>query len=229
MHAAGMVTEEFASIGLLLTQNDVRNEPALIESYRKLIAEWRDDSRAATGIDLSLASVRSTRRGFLALCGDPGKARLIGCIEDRIGDDAAIVLDCVRECRGHECELNRDRLTGILRKLTFWLDATTAMTGVRPVLGNHSRIRREALRQIDRRSAHTRAHDRARIARLANRARSAVLSGFGTYDEQLLEELCHMDLEDTMWLERIAQCERNSTEHSSRLSVRIGAVLSFGS
>jgi hypothetical protein len=103
------------------------------------------------------------------------------------------------------------------------------MTGVRPVQRNQSRIRRQALRQIDRRSAHARAQDRARIARLANRARTAVLSGFGTHDEQLLEELCRLNLDDTTWLERIAEREGIASEHSPRLSRRISAVLAFGS
>jgi len=203
--SAGIVIDRFPSLLSDFTQVEVTpSGPRLVEGVRESLARWLDGSEPPQFRGAPLASSVSARRdGFLAACRAGGRMMLIGSLGGRIGDDPAIIRECVELAGGDGPAAVACEFQSSLRSLRSHIDAATALSGIRSSTPCVAHRRADALRRIAAAVHQARPHDRPRVAALSERAGVIVRSRYGAHAERELAELGALGLGDERWLEAV--------------------------
>ena len=202
MNEAGIVTAEFPSlVGDALTRTE-RSRPAIVESIREAIISWMSDEPSPPSAIPLFSVVAAPIDGFLAVHGNGNETRLIACVNGTITDDPDVVLDCVRSCAGPAESANEEECVTALSGLRSYLDADSALAGVRGGC-RRTTVRNAVLRRISLTVQRARPHERATITSLATQARVALLQNLGIEAERQLGELCQTEMDGRAWLRRV--------------------------
>ena len=177
------------------TANIVRHEPSVTESIRAILHRWLRSENAPAATTLA-AAFATGFDGFVAACCVDGEQRLIASKEGRISDDADLIDICLAACSGVECPVLQSELESEMDRIESWLDSTRAVGRVRPA--------RPAIRRIDAAVRHAPPHDRARINKLAKRARVIASGNLGVFLENELNRLAAVDDSDSNFLVRLS-------------------------
>ncbi|MEO6592413.1 MAG: helicase-related protein [Gemmatimonadaceae bacterium] len=228
MAASGIVVDQFQSLTCLADDlgPDEINSPRIAEETRAILEGWL---KAAEFTCLTNSPVSATLcgefNGFLALC-------LIGARHQLVaGDDNGISLEPMRilrlmrlrDFRESANDLGRVSSAGELITRHFeGLALTDARHGAQSTT---SPSHRSALHRIGTITSRSRPHERARIASLAARARSSLLSRMGAHAERRLEILASASMTDENWMHRVAELGHSGAIQPQTVDVKAILVL----
>lgn len=199
---AGIVTAEFPALMDDAFSRTERSQPAIMESVRETILLWISDETPVDSARPLLSVVAAPTDGFIAAYRNGDEVRLIASVNGTITDDPDVVLECVRSCAGPAVSANENDCVAALSALSSYLEADSALTGVR---GGYRRttVRTAVLRRISLTVQRARRHERATITSLATQAHVAVRQNLGIEAERQLGALCQTEMDDRAWLRRV--------------------------
>jgi hypothetical protein len=165
--------------------------------------------------------------GFVSACSCSGRVRLIASRNGAISEDPDFVLDCLKSCDRTSADIDDDLVQRELRALDRHLELNDALLGVPSVQRGRTTIGESILRRIAQISQRARPHERAEIASLACRARTAFTRNLGSAVEMQLGKTLQRQLPDREWLRDIVRVtsthirEARSTSSQSALIAMI--------
>jgi hypothetical protein len=201
--------------------------PAKTERLRSILQSWVT-CEDVDGDELIVATVRSTRSGFVAEVLMDGRAQLLVGLEHEVSTDLDDKIAACLSASSDEIPTDASDSERALRALQSWCtrERASAAAGI----GESSMVRRRQITsRIDLAIQSAPPHLRSSRSVVAARARRVATTQQCAAVEYELDSLLHSDLPADEWLDAVAALESNSSElrdtNHSAGSVRIQALL----
>jgi hypothetical protein len=206
-HAVGIVgtiLPGFALAGPSTEPHVVDDSPSrAAERIVGIVARWRDPTLAVSA-EPTVAAVRSSVTGFVAVLTDASRPRLIADLGPGPSDDPGTVLAALRAAGGTDAEVDEGALAQARRAIARWQSDNRIRRDLSVDGALHARARRSV---VDRIAAITRRaprHLRPAITALAASARRTVTTRYGAGAERVLGELAAATMPDEAWLRAVS-------------------------
>ena len=200
--------------------------PAKTERLRGILERWRRPRCASELVDVSVASVRAQRRGFVAALSVEDKPLLLASVAGYVSEDLDSQIAACLICEGDDLETAPEDYEVAVNQIHAWFehDLASASAGV---AGSQSRARRVLLNRIESAIQSVPPHVRTRRSQIAARARDIATSQHGAAFESELRLLAHSPLPDHEWLEAVAGLAHQAQQRVAHptATLRIHALL----
>ncbi|HEY8832797.1 MAG TPA: helicase-related protein, partial [Gemmatimonadaceae bacterium] len=177
-----------------------------MEQLRAILSEWRGPLTSAFNDEISVASVWSPRRGFVAFVSIDAKPSMVVALSDQLSTDLNSQIIACRFSSGMDVETNCREYEDALQQIREWADreSASALAG----LTDSSVLRRKRLvNRIDKAIENAPPQSRGRRLATAAKARSIAASPHSAAIEAELESLSTASLSDDEWLAAVAKLE----------------------
>ena len=223
LEAAGNIVGTFPSLIGWATKSPDTTDPGVNEAARAILSDWMSPASELDSSAVIAAAASSPAHGFLAVAVDRGAIRMIAQLDDGIGDDPRLILDCLRKCSGVEAELSAKQIADSEAIALAWIQADNALNSTRSST-TRTTVRSGAARRITRAVRRARAHQRACLAEKAERALTLIANNLGAHDEAQVAQLCREIDDDAEVLDRILTLDRQN-RNRVQSSLRILSII----
>lgn len=194
--------------------DETRSPPSLSEEIRRVLLLWRPGAEPLRETaDPIVAAVGAADDGFVAACIVDSRVTLLSGDVDDVTDDPAPVLATIRMAGGTAANPSPQSARKALRAIELHFASSQALAGAFPDGSAAGQVRRSVLRRISLAAARARPHARARIAALAECARTSVTGRLSAGAELELSVAASVTaISDEQWLRGIVRFgERRSS------------------
>jgi len=220
---SSQIVDVFPSLSLTGDSSDLENTPRVSEAIRSILEEWVHHASGSVIGGPCFAAVAAPIDGFVALCEADDALSLIAGTRDGLGADPGQVLQMMKLCEGNGVWFDEALIDKAVSAVRRHFDGLRITEGARS--GASAHIRRLGLKRISRIVGRARPHDRARIASLASRARSSLMSRIGAEGERRLEFLATQSISDDHWMQEIAEIGIRRSANSGEVKVHAAILL----
>lgn len=180
--------------------------PARTERLRRILASWRRPHPSSESHDISVASVRAQRPGFVAAVSTRDGPLLLSSVSGRVSAALdSLIAGCLLS-EGEEFETDSADYKDAVNQIDRWFEHELASTSA-GVAGSRSHARKRLLDRIASAIQGAPPHVRTRRSRAAARARDIATSQHGAAIEAELDVLARSSLSDEDWLDAVANIE----------------------
>ena len=176
------------------------------EKLRAILTDWRRPVMPEDVDDVSVASVSSPCRGFLAAVSVGAEPNLVVALASRLSTDLDSQIIASGLSNGLEIKTNPQECEDALEQIRKWAgrESAAALAGL---TDSSVLCRRRIVNRIDRAIESAPPHSRSRRLQLAAKARRVAAAQHGSAIEAELESLSGNPVSDDDWLASVARLE----------------------
>jgi hypothetical protein len=180
--------------------------PAKTERLRGILERWRRSGIASSTFDVSVASVRASRSGFVAAVSVGDRPLLLASDSRCVSTDLECQIAACVLCEGAELTTDPGDYEAAVTRVHAWFerDLASAAAGIGV---SQTRTLMRILSRIDSAIQNAAPHVRTTRSRIAARARNVATSHHGVAVEAELQSLAQSALPDHEWLEAVVGLE----------------------
>jgi hypothetical protein len=192
------------------------------EELRAILAGWK--STDSTGSKLAVSAVRGRFDGFIAAFQSASGNHLVAERFGEITDSPSAIVCALRELSDKTICVPASTVSYACGRLYEWVASMSALPDI--VEGDQSPgIRESVLRCIAGLAQSARAHDRARIAMLASKARERLRANLTHHDESILRDHLLAYTPNAEWIGKILELLPASPRQHVEMTPRIHAMI----
>ncbi|MEA2765935.1 MAG: hypothetical protein QOK07_2339 [Gemmatimonadaceae bacterium] len=222
------MTSPFASDSPVEADTPVESVAKRTEKLRAILGEWRRPLAKLDGCEAAVATVSSSRSGFIAVVSVDTELILIAALSGQVSTDLDSQLVACGSGNGVDVKTDSRNYEAALHQLHEWADreSASALAGLTDSTALH---RRRLMSRIDKAVESASPHSRSRRITIAAKARQVAAAQHSGAIEEELELLARTPLPDEDWLAAVAKLESNHTASirspTSRRECRVHALL----
>jgi hypothetical protein len=194
------------------------------ENLRAILGGWRRSVVKLNGDEVCLASVSSSRPGFVAVVAGNGEPSMVVSLSGQVSNDLESQVAACRLGNGPELGTSSVAYEVAVRQLREWVErqSASALAGLADsrVLG-----RRRLVNRINTAIENAPPHSRGRRLTAAAKARRVATSPHSAAIESELESLGVARLSDDEWLAAVAKLDANRAVPGKSPSIERGLVI----
>jgi hypothetical protein len=190
------------------------------EKLRAILSGWRRPLLSADSDEVPVASVASSRSGFVAVVIVDSEPRLVVEISGQLSTDLDSQISACRSGSGIDVETRAHDYEAALQKIREWSERAAAST-LAGLADSSALHRRRLVNRIDKAIESVPPHARGRRLLIAAKARRVAASQHSAAIEAELESLAQASLADDEWLAAVARLDR-AEPGTTRVSRRLG-------